>query len=166
MILLNTPFFSTDTCLFYLSKFSSPLLPSNSLYALFSSATFLTLASFIHTYLIYSVYIIPPSILHSTLYSSLPVQYFTDPPLPELSGATKAMLLESTCSRKVWLQLIEETKNYYLKFYPQIESNPTGTYKAIGMKMLSAYPCIKREGMFPWVSSVVFSVSSYWFIYM
>ncbi|XP_050706435.1 uncharacterized protein LOC126991805 [Eriocheir sinensis] len=79
-----------------------------------------------------------------------PSTLIADPPLPELSGATKAMLLEPTCSRKVWLQLIEETKNYYLKFYPLIESNPMGTYKAIGMKMVSAYPSIKREGLFPW----------------
>lgn len=115
--------------------------------------------SFIRTDIIYSAFCssLPPFSTLLTPYS-IPVQYFTDPPLPELSGATKAMLLEPTCSRKVWLQLIEETKNYYLKFYPLIESNPMGTYKAIGTKMVSAYPSIKREGLFPWVSSVVFSV--------
>ena len=118
--------------------------------------------SFIHTDIIYIPFCsssLPPFSTLLTPYSFIPVQYFTDPPLPELSGATKAMLLEPTCSRKVWLQLIEETKNYYLKFYPLIESIPMGTYKAIGMKMVSAYPSIKREGLFPWVSAVVFSVS-------
>ncbi|KAK3892165.1 hypothetical protein Pcinc_003976 [Petrolisthes cinctipes] len=41
-------------------------------------------------------------------------------PLPELSGSTRASLMEGDMARCVWLQLIEESKNYYMKFFPEI----------------------------------------------
>ena len=71
--------------------------------------------------------------------------------LPELSRATKTDLLHGDLSRRVWLNLIEESKNYYMKFCPHIDENPYGAYKIIGKKMLAAYPSIKREGLHPWV---------------
>jgi len=61
-------------------------------------------------------------------------------------------------SRRVWLQLIEESKNYYMKYCPVIEENPYGIYKVIAKKMLAAYPSIEREGKHKWVSFL-------WFIY-
>ncbi|KAK3894264.1 hypothetical protein Pcinc_001959 [Petrolisthes cinctipes] len=71
-------------------------------------------------------------------------------PLPELSGSTRASLMEGDMARCVWLQLIEESKNYYMKFFPVIETNPYGVYRTIGQKMVKAYPSIEREGTHPW----------------
>lgn len=77
--------------------------------------------------------------------------YISALPLPELSKATKDDLLQGDKSRRVWLQLIEESKNYYMKYCPQIDENPYGAYKIIGQKMLAAYPSIERDGKHKWV---------------
>ena len=72
-------------------------------------------------------------------------------PLPELSRATRDDLQQGGKSRRVWLQLIEESKNYYMKYCPLLDENPYGAYKIIGEKMLAAYPSIEREGKHKWV---------------
>ncbi|XP_050687011.1 uncharacterized protein LOC126980772 isoform X2 [Eriocheir sinensis] len=70
-------------------------------------------------------------------------------PLPELSRATRDDLQQGDKSRRVWLQLIEESKNYYMKYCPLLDENPYGAYKIIG-EMLAAYPSIEREGKHKW----------------
>lgn len=83
-------------------------------------------------------------------YASHRSSYSLSLPLPELSKATKDDLLQGDKSRRVWLQLIEESKNYYMKYCPQIDENPYGAYKIIGQKMLAAYPSIERDGKHKW----------------
>ena len=74
----------------------------------------------------------------------------TDLPIPEFSVYIK-QCLRNRESAKVWNKAVDEAAHFYLAFYPSDVDNQKA-YTNIGQKLHKAFPDIKREGEYPWVS--------------
>ena len=70
-------------------------------------------------------------------------------PLPKFSSLACQHLKEGK-PELVWNKLIAETAEYYHSECPGL-SDATH-YRAIGEKMYQLHPCIRQEGVNPWVS--------------
>ena len=69
--------------------------------------------------------------------------------VPDFDSSTRADLLEGK-SHRAWGAVVDTLSSHFLNDKENSDRTQT-VYRAVGQAVLRQYPCLRREGTFPWV---------------